>query len=170
MIIGKGSIANLVNNRDGLLFFASGIADSGVGCSTYRMEKHEREKKLLFHWLEFCNEHKLMIVYFGTISKFLNKGFYVDHKNKMEAMIRELADNYTILNLGNVWECTNPHTFINKMKYWEREGKLHDTVIRDEYKYMISKEQLNFITDNLPTTGKHEISIFGEMKLVKDCL
>lgn len=168
MIIGEGSIAKLLNDRNGLLFFASGIADSGVGCNTYRMEKHEREKKLLFHWLEFCNEHKLMIVYFGTISKFLNKGFYVDHKNKMESMIRELALNYTIINLGNVWECTNPHTFRNAMKRFEAEGGKN--VIHDEYKYMISKEQLNFITDNLPTTGKHEISIFGEALKVEECL
>lgn len=168
MIIGEGSIAKLLNDHEGILFFASGIADSGIGCDTYRLEKHDREKKLLFHWLEFCNKHKLMIVYFGTISKFFNKGFYVDHKNKMEVMIRELGENYTIINLGNVWECTNPNTFRNAIKRFEADGGT--AKINEEYKYMISKEQLNFITDNLPATGKHEISIFGEMVTVKEAL
>ncbi len=165
MIIGNGSIANLLNNRKEIIFFASGVSDSRVGCDSDRSERVERESKMLFRTLEWIREDNIigMFVYFGTISKFYDNSFYVKHKNRMENMIRELAENYTIINLGNIWECTNQNTFINAYKKERYEP-------RDEYKYMISKEQLNFITDNLPLTGKHEISIFGEMKKVKDCL
>jgi hypothetical protein len=163
MIIGNGSIAKLLNDKDGAMFFAAGLADSRAGCSDDRFIKHERERKVLFEQIEQSNQFEMMFVYFGTISKFYDRSFYIDHKRKMENMIRELAENYTIINLGNIWECTNPNTFINAYK-----AKPYKPL--DEYKYMISKEQLNFITDNLPRTGKHEISIFGEMRKVKDCL
>jgi hypothetical protein len=72
--------------------------------------------------------------------------------------------NYNIIRLGNIWECTNPNTFINYIKSHP------EAEIREEVKYMIHKEQLLLLTDNLPLVGKHEISVFGEMKLVKDCL
>jgi hypothetical protein len=163
MIIGKGSIASMLNDREGFVFFASGVSDSRLGCEENRWRHVDREKKLLFETIEEANNTESMFVYFGTISKFYDQSFYIDHKNKMTTMIKELAENYTILNIGNLWECTNPNTFINAYKREPYEP-------REEYKYMISKKQLNFITDNLPTTGKHEISIFGEMKLVKDCL
>lgn len=168
MIVGKGSLSKLINDRMNFLFFVSGIADSRVGCDEDRKAKHERESKMLFNWIGAANHERKMLVYFGTISKFMDKSYYIDHKLAMEAMIRELSDNFTIINLGNVWECTNPNTFMNAMKAHAAKGGT--LKIFDEYKYMISKEQLNFVTDNLPRTGKHEISIFGEMKKVKDCL
>lgn len=163
MIIGKGSIAKLLNDREGFLFFASGVSDSSIGCETNRNEATQREGKMLFNWLASANTEKLMLVYFSTISKFHNETFYILHKRKMEVMIRELGENYTILNLGNVWECTNPNTFINAYKRQPYEP-------RDEWKYMISKKQLNFITDNLPRTGQHEISVFGEMLKAAQCV
>lgn len=170
MIIGKGSIASMLNDREGFIFFAAGVSNSQLGCLEDRFERKERERRELFNALGQAKEFDTMIVYFGTISKFFDNSSYIDHKNKMESMIRELAVNFTILNIGNVWECTNPNTFINKMKYWERQGKLSDSVIRDEYKFMISADQLRFITGNLPSTGKHEISIFGQALKVLECL
>lgn len=168
MIVGSGSIAKLLNDRLGFIFFAAGVSDSRLGCLSDRVERIERERKELFNALEQAREFQYMVVYFGTISKFFNESSYIKHKSQMEAMIRELVENFTIINLGNVWECTNPNTFRNAIKRFEADGGT--AKINEEYKYMISKEQLNFITDNLPATGKHEISIFGEMVTVKEAL
>jgi hypothetical protein len=157
MIIGSGSIAKLLNDREGFIFFAAGISDSQSHCL---FSQRLRESKLI---TDNVTKHpSAMFVYFSTISIFTLESWYTKHKKGMENVVRGIR-NHTIVRLGNVWECTNPSTFINAYKRQPYEP-------RDEYKYMISKEQLNFITDNLPRTGQHEISIFGEMRLVKDCL
>lgn len=157
MIIGTGSLAKLLNDREGFIFFASGVSNSS---NIVPREEFEREHDMLLYYAG-NNE---MLVYFSTISKFMKVSSYTIHKQKMETFVKSWFPNYVILNLGNVWECTNPNTFRNKMK----SGA--PFMIRHEYKFMISRDQLQFVTDNLPRNGKHEISIFGEMRLVKDCL
>jgi hypothetical protein len=155
-IIGGGSLAKLINDREGFTFFASGVGDSG---SAVLYAEFLREHDML---LEFAGDDECL-VYFSTISKFYKMSPYIRHKLKMETLVRLWFPNWVILNLGNIWECTNHHTFINAYKAKPYEPK-------DEYRYMISREQLNFITDNLPKTGKHEISIFSEMLKVSECL
>lgn len=159
MIVGHGSIASLINDRQGFVFFAAGASDSSHVSTCEAM----REYSMIKSAANIANLMGHMFVYFSSISIFLSKNRYQEHKLKMEDNIKIEANHYTIIRLGNIWECTNPHTFINAYKTKPYEP-------RDEYRYMISKEQLNFITDNLPRTGKHEISIFGEMRKVKDCL
>ena len=163
MIIGTGSLAMLLksHDREGFVFCAAGIGNSQFNGDINEMIKEAlligKESAILFQ------DHE-MFVYFSTISIYNGKyTHYTNHKRRMEDLVRNNFDNYTIIRLGNIWECTNPNTFINAYKTKPYEP-------RDEWKYMISKEQLNFVTDNLPRTGKHEISVFGEMKLVKNCL
>jgi hypothetical protein len=164
MIIGNGSIAKLLNDRDGFVFFAAGLSDSQM---QWDIEKTREEGKRIGEEFGRSSARGHMFVYFSTISIFTHQTPYTKHKLWIEATIKIIGEAgdwpYTIIRLGNVWECTNQKTFINAYKRQPYEP-------RDEYKYMISKEQLNFITDNLPKTGKHEISIFGEMVLVKDAL
>lgn len=167
MIIGNGSLANMLNDRDGFIFFASGISNSQSECP---YEDRERETNLIGENIGYARAHGMMFVYFSSISIFTNKTRYTKHKFETEVIVKLLAENYCIIRLGNIYGDTNQNTFINKMQYWKRQGKLLDSMIRDEYKYMISKEQLLFITDNLPVKGKHEISVFGDMKLVKDLI
>lgn len=156
MIIGRGSIASMLNDREGFVFFAAGVSDSG---SAVLYSEFLKEHDML---LEFAGEDECL-VYFSTISKFQRVSPYIRHKLKMEGFVKSWFKNYVILNLGNVWECTNPNTFINAYKANPYEP-------REEFKYMISKKHLNLITDNLPRTGQHEISIFEEMLTVKECL
>lgn len=158
-IIGSGSIAKLLNDRDGFIFYAAGISDSfHDGSNVWE----DREMNDLSQYLHSDFNGK-MFVYFSTISIFTKQSPYTVHKKNVEVFIRKEFHNYTLVRLGNIWECTNPNTFINAYKAKPYEP-------REELKYMISKEQLNFITDNLPTTGKHEISIFGECLKVSECL
>lgn len=156
MIIGNGSIASMLNDRDGFRFFASGVGDSSCNSGV----EFVREKRLI---KDYWPGEFSMFVYFSTISIFTHYTPYTQHKLECEALVKAYFKNSTIIRLGNIWECTNPNTFINAYKTKPYEP-------REEYKYMISKQQLNFITDNLPTTGKHEISIFGEALKVSECL
>lgn len=167
MIIGSGSIASMLNDRKGFVFFAAGVSNS----SETDENEYRREVKLMYKTLYETNmSDPPNLVYFSSISIFTVTSRYTKHKKEMEDFVKSHFPNRTIIRIGNVWECRNPNTFINKMLHWQRQGKLLDSMIRDEYKYMISKEQLNFVTDNLPRTGKHEISIFGEALKVSECL
>lgn len=86
----------------------------------------------------------------------------------MEQLIKETCHNYNIIRIGNISWGSNPNTFINYIR--NKKAKGEPVEIRDEWKYLISKEQLLLLTDNLPLTGKNEISVFGECKKVIDCL
>ena len=168
MIIGNGSLARILNDRKEFIFFASGISNSGMDNQTYWTNEKYREISLLTYYIKESSDFDFMFVYFSTISKFYNDSPYVKHKNEMEMVIRELTDNYCIINLGNIYGDTNPNTFINFIRAKQAKGE--PVEIRDEYKFMISKDQLLFITDNLPLKGKHEISVFGEMRKVNDLI
>lgn len=168
MILGTGSLAMLLkpHDREGFVFCAAGISNS-----QFNGDINEIIKEVLFIGKESAilfKDHE-MFVYFSTISIFNGEyTHYTNHKRRMEDLVRKNFDNYTIIRIGNIWECTNPNTFINAIKAKQAKGE--PVEIRDEYRYMISKDQLNFVTNNLPTTGKHEISIFGELMKVKDAL
>jgi hypothetical protein len=86
----------------------------------------------------------------------------------MESLIKANFENYNIIRIGNISWGSNPNTFINYIK-----GKLNNgepVEIRDEYKYMIDKEQLILLTDNLPLLGQNTISVFGKMAKVKELI
>lgn len=163
MIIGHGDIASVLNDREGAIFFASGVSNS----QCVDRNEFQRERDLLFFLSEtFWDKHCLF--YFSSIGVFPCESKYYDHKRQMEDLIRISFENYNIIRLGNIDWGKNQHTFINAIKAKQANGE--PVEIRDEWKYMVSKEQLLLLTDNLPLKGKHEISVFGEMKKVKDCL
>lgn len=160
MKLGHGDIAKVLNDRDGFIFFASGVSNS----SETSESEFEREEHLLsrFYGSGFS------LVYFSSISIFLKQSPYTEHKQLMESLVRHHFENYNIVRLGNIDWGSNPNTFINYIKNRQRLG--YPVEIRDELKYMISKDQFLTVTDNLPRFGKHEISVFGDLKRVKDCL
>lgn len=156
MIIGHGDLASVITDREGAIFFASGVSDSRCQDET----KYQRERDLL---KVFFNSN-LSLFYFSSILAPLTCSWYYNHKTEMEQLVRNNFKNYNIIRLGNIDWGKNPNTFINYLRAHP------EAEIRNEYKYMISKEQLLLLTNSLPLIGKHEISVFREMKLVKDCL
>lgn len=156
MIIGSGNIAKVLNDREGAVFFASGISNSSSLC-----EVHEamREVELLI-----SQPTDKCLFYFSTISIFYKQSNYTKHKLNVERLIKTHWKNYNIIRIGNLDWDTNPNTFINYLHAHP------EAEIKDEYRYMISKEQLTLLTDNLPLTGKNEISLFGNMAKVKDLI
>jgi len=134
MIVGNGDIASVLNDREGALFFASGVSNSG----SVHERQYDREQFLLH------NQPKdLCCFYFSSISIFSQDTRYTRHKESMELVVRLFFKNYNIIRIGNIDWGDNPNTFLNFLR-----NKKGPVTIRDEYKYMISKEQLLLLSDN----------------------
>lgn len=163
-IIGSGDIASVLNDREGFIFFAAGVSNSSELDET----QYDRERKRLIRDIEIAVDNSMHLVYFSSIACYFNLTRYTVHKMEMELLIRERCRHYTIIRIGNITWGRNPYTFINFIRNKKAKGEY--VVIKDEWKYLVDKEDLLFITDNLPRHGKHEISIFGDMKKVKDVI
>lgn len=163
-IIGSGDIASALKDREEFIFFAAGVSNS----SESDENEYAREKKRLLRDAEIARNTGMHFVYFSSIACFFSMTRYTVHKMEMELLIREHCRNYTIIRIGNILWGSNPNTFINYIRNKKAKGEF--VQVRDEWKYVISKDQLRLITDNLPRYGQHEICVFGEMKKVKDCI
>ena len=163
MIIGKGDIASVLNDREGVIFFASGVSDS----SEIRQSEFKREFELLSK-----QDKSKCIFYFSSITidneEKIKISKYLQHKKSMEDYIKSNFQNYNIIRIGNIMWGNNPNTFLN---YLKNKLKTNQKVyISDEYKFMINKKQLLSLTDNLPITSQNQLSVFGKMSKVKDLI
>jgi len=156
MIIGHGSLAKLIQDREGAIFFCAGVSHNKPTDEECIREANS---------LNILSDSKDCLFYFSSIMAPITCSKYYNHKTEMENYITAVFTNYNIIRLGNVWECTNPNTFINYLKA-HPEAKVRE----NEMKFMISAKQLNIICQSLPLIGKNEISVFGEMLTVKECL
>ena len=159
MIVGKGDIASILNDREGVIFFASGVSKS--------TETNESEFWREIELLDSQDKSKC-IFYFSSIAidDITKNTDYLAHKRKMELLIKSNFENYNIIRIGNITWGSNPNTFINYIK--NKKSKGESVEIKDEYKYMIDKEQLVLLTDNLPLTGQNTICVFGRMAKVAE--
>ena len=159
MIVGRGDIASVLNDRDGAIFFVSGVSNS----NETRESEFMREIKLLDK-----QDKTKCIFYFSSIAlDDVNKNSqYLQHKRNMELLVKSNFENYNIIRIGNITWGSNPNTFINYIK--NKKSKGEPVEIKDEYKYMIDKEQLVLLTDNLPLTGQNTLCVFGRMAKVAE--
>jgi hypothetical protein len=162
MIVGKGDIASILNDREGAIFFASGVSKS--------TETNELEFWREIELLDKQDKTKCLF-YFSSItlddmSKIGNQ--YLAHKRKMELLVKSNFKNYNIIRIGNISWGSNPNTFINYIKNKIKNGE--PVEIKDEFKYLIDKEQLLLLTDNLPLVGQNTISVFGRMAKVNELI
>jgi predicted transcriptional regulator len=77
-------------------------------------------------------------------------------------------ENYNIIRIGNITWGSNPNTFINYIKNKKKKGE--PVQIKDEYKYIIDKDQLVLLTDNLPLIGQNTLCVFGRMAKVAELI
>jgi len=162
MIVGKGDIASILNDREGAIFFASGVSKS--------TETNESEFWREIELLDKQDKTKCLF-YFSSItlddmSKIGNQ--YLAHKRRMELLVKSNFKNYNIIRIGNISWGSNPNTFINYIKNKIKNGE--PVEIKDEFKYLIDKEQLLLLTDNLPLVGQNTISVFGRMAKVNELI
>lgn len=161
MIVGRGDIASILNDREGAIFFVSGVSNS----NETRKSEFIREIELLTK-----QDKTKCLFYFSSISvdDVVKAGTnaYLQHKLKMEMIIKSNFENYNIIRIGNITWGINPNTFINYIKNKKSKGEPFE--IKDEYKYVIDKKHLLLLTDNLPLTGQNTICVFGKMAKVSE--
>lgn len=159
-IIGSGNISKALIDREGALFFASGVSNSSCTDSF----QFGRERKLLstFYGTNLC------CFYFSSIAVAFNELPYFRHKLQMEQLIKDNFKNYNIIRIGNIDLDKNPNTFLNFLRNKIAKGEPID--VKDEFRFMISKEQLRLLTDTLPLAGHNTINVFGRMAKVKDLI
>ena len=159
MIVGRGDIASVLNDRDGAIFFVSGVSNS----NETRESEFMREIELLDK-----QDKTKCIFYFSsiTVDDMSKNSQYLQHKRRMELLVKSNFENYNIIRIGNITWGSNPNTFINYIKNKKSKGEVVE--IKDEYKYIIDKEQLVLLTDNLPLIGQNTICVFGRMAKVAE--
>lgn len=160
MKIGNGNIARVLNDREGALFFASGVSNS----SCTDIFQFRREQYLL-------GKHYgsgLCCFYFSSIQVAFTDSPYFRHKLEMEQLVRDNFENHYIIRIGNLDWDNNPMTFRNYIR--NKIAKGEPVEIKDELRYMVSKEQLLLLTDNLPLIGRQTINIFGTVDKIKNLI
>jgi len=162
MIVGKGDIASILNDREGAIFFASGVSKS--------TETNESEFWREIELLDKQDKTKCLFYFSSITLDDVNKigNQYLAHKRRMELLVKSNFENYNIIRIGNISWGSNPNTFINYIKNKIKNGE--PVEIKDEFKYLIDKEQLLLLTDNLPLVGQNTISVFGRMAKVKELI
>ena len=127
MIVGRGDIASILNDREGAIFFASGVSNS----TETTQSEYWREMQLLDK-----QDKTKCLFYFSTIAlDDINKNNeYHTHKRRMELLIKSNFENYNIIRIGNITWGSNPNTFINYIK--NKKSKGESVQIKDEYKYL----------------------------------
>jgi len=160
MIIGSGSIARCLQDRENAIFFASGVSNSVANDKN----EFEREMSLLY---EFEGFPYSCFFYFSSIGIETGKkplSAYFEHKLRMEEEIKKIFYNYVILRIGNLIGDTNPNTFVNYLRAHP------EAEIKDEYRYMISPEMLNTLCQTLPLDQKIELTVATKIGKVKDLI
>ena len=159
MIVGRGDIASVLNDREEAIFFVSGVSNS----NETRESEFMREIELLDK-----QDKTKCIFYFSsiTVDDMSKNSQYLQHKRRMELLVKSNFENYNIIRIGNITWGSNPNTFINYIK--NKKSKGESVEIKDEYKYVIDKEQLVLLTDNLPLTGQNTLCVFGRMAKVAE--
>lgn len=161
MILGTGTIAKIIPDREGFTFFACGESNR-FELTDYR-KKVERER-ILAHV-----DHETMFVYISGLHIYYPDGgrsAYNEHKLNMEQLVKNNFINYCIFRLGSVTWGDNPNTLIN---YIKNQIKLTgDCEAKPVYRYLHTKEELTHWFGMIPTKGKHEMNVTGRIVWVPD--
>ena len=155
MIIGHGDLARVMPDDDARLFFVSGVSNS----KETREPEYQREKDLLGQ-----QPTDKQLIYFSTLAILYSETRYTKHKLEMEALVKEFPC-YGIMRIGNIDFGDNPHTLINHLRNEKKAGRPLE--IQDVYRYIISKEELQYRISILPYKNV-EVSWPGrQMKVIE---
>lgn len=152
MIIGNGDIASVLPDRDDLVFFASGVSNP----QETRESEYRRELALLSQ-----QPRNKRLVYFSSLAVFYSDSRYAIHKRAVESTIKKYSKYYCIIRLGNIDWGSNPHTLINYLRTHP------ETEIRDEYRFITTKDELLFWINMIPPWNA-EMNITGKRMTIKE--
>lgn len=152
MVIGDGDIASVLQDREGFLFFASGVSNS----RETRESEYQREVDLIRQQPK--DQH---IVYFSSLAALYDDSLYLEHKRKMESIVRTEFAKHTIVRLGNISWGNNPHTLINHLRAHPKSE------IKDVYRYIVGLDEFLYWVNLIPDWNC-EISIPGRRMKVQE--
>ena len=150
MIVGSGSIAKVLTDRNDLVFFASGVSNS----SCIDEKEYEREFNLLKTIP--IDQH---IVYFSNLGIYYKKDRYTQHKINVEEYIRNNYKTYTIVRIEVCEWVTTPNTILNVFKKQLSQGT--EPVIQDTTRYILSLNEFLYWVDLIQPGIRNEMNILG---------
>ena len=150
MIVGNGSIARVLTDRDDLVFFASGVSNS----SCIDEKEYEREFDLLKTIP--IDQH---IVYFSNLGVYYKKDRYTQHKINVEEYIRNNYKTYTIVRIEVCEWVTTPNTILNVFKKQLSQGT--KPIIQDTTRYILSLKEFLYWIHLIQSGVRNEMNILG---------
>jgi hypothetical protein len=150
MIIGKGSVASVLEDRDDLIFFASGVSNSS--CTDEK--EYEREFNLLK--TVPIDKH---IVYFSNLGIYYKQDRYTQHKRDVEEYIRNNYKSYTIVRIEVCEWVKTPNTILNVFKRQLAEGI--EPKIQDTTRYVLSLDEFLYWVKMIQSGVRNEMNILG---------
>jgi hypothetical protein len=150
MIIGKGSIAKVLNDRDDLVFFASGVSNSSC--------VDEREYEREFNLLKTVSADK-HIVYFSNLGIYYKQDRYTQHKRDVEEYIRNNYKSYTIVRIEVCEWATTPNTILNFFKKQLSQGI--EPTIQNTTRYVLSVDEFKYWVGMIQSGVRNEMNILG---------
>jgi len=150
MIIGKGSVASVLEDRDDLVFFASGVSNSS--CTDEK--EYERE----FNLLKTIPTDK-HVVYFSNLGIYYKQDRYTQHKRDVEEYIRNNYKSYTIVRIEVCEWVKTPNTILNVFKRQLAEGI--EPKIQDTTRYVLSLNEFLYWVKMIQSGVRNEMNILG---------
>jgi hypothetical protein len=150
MIIGKGSVASVLEDRDDLVFFASGVSNS----SCIDEKEYERELNLLK--TVPTDKH---VVYFSNLGIYYKQDRYTQHKRDVEEYIRNNYTSYTIVRIEVCEWVKTPNTILNVFKRQLAEGI--EPKIQDTTRYVLSLDEFLYWVKMIQSGVRNEMNILG---------
>lgn len=155
MIVGHGDIASILDDRDDVTYFVSGVSNSR--CTD--VNEFERERMLL---LKHIGANHL--VYISTLAIYYGDSMYVQHKKAMENIIRNSFPAYTIIRIGNITWGRNPNTILN---YFRNNP---DATAQPVYRYLVDLEEFKHWVGLAKIGDRTEMNITGRLVWVPHLL
>lgn len=150
MIIGRGNIARVLEDRNDLVFFASGVSDSSC-TSNY---EYNREVSMLSQI-----DPSAHVVYFSNLGVYYKNDKYTNHKKDMELRIKNRFKYYTIVRIEVCTWVNNPTTILNVFK--KKIENNEEIEIQDTYRYVLSLGEFLHWIRLIPANRSNEMNILG---------
>jgi hypothetical protein len=150
MIIGNGNIAKVLEDREDIVFFASGVSNSSC--------IDEKEYKREFNLLKTISENN-HIVYFSNLKIYYEENRYAQHKREIEEYIRNNYKSYTIVRIEVCEWVKTPNTILNFFKTQLSQGI--EPTVQDTTRYVLSLSEFLYWIRLIQPGVRNEMNILG---------
>lgn len=159
MIVGNGNIASALTDRPDVTFFASGISDS----SCTDMGQFVRERDLLL-----SQDHETHLVYFSSLSIYLEATPYNQHKKLMEEFVKLKFKSYTIVRIGVIEWGKNPTTIHNVFRRKLANGEPIE--VKPVNRWLTTRKEFDYWMGMIRVGEKDTMNITGQLVTAQEIL